>query len=58
MALNCPLTPETTNLIGTRELGLMKPTGILLNMARGAVVDHDALFAALNSRRIAGQGWM
>ncbi|WP_373653660.1 2-hydroxyacid dehydrogenase [Schlesneria sp. DSM 10557] len=56
VALNCPLTPETTNLIGTRELGLMKPTGILLNMARGAVVDHDALFAALNSRRIAGAG--
>ena len=56
VALNCPLTPETTNLISTRELGLMKPTGILLNIARGAVVDHDALFAALNSRRIAGAG--
>ena len=56
VSLNCPLTPETTNLIGRRELGLMKPTGILLNLARGPVVDHDALFAALSSRRIAAAG--
>jgi glyoxylate reductase len=56
VSLNCPLTPETTNLIGTRELGLMKPTGILLNIARGPVVDHDALFAALHSKRIAAAG--
>lgn len=54
VALNCPLTPETTNLIGRRELSLMKPTGILVNVARGAVVDHDALLSALKSRRIAG----
>ena len=56
VSLNCPLTPETTNLIGTREFGLMKPNGILLNMARGPVVDHDALYAALYSRRIAAAG--
>ena len=56
VSLNCPLTPETTNLIGKREFGLMKSTGILLNIARGPVVDHDALFAALNSKRIAGAG--
>ena len=56
VSLNCPLTPETTNLIGTRELGLMKSTGILLNIARGPVVDHDALYAALHSRRIAAAG--
>ncbi|MEQ1851369.1 MAG: D-glycerate dehydrogenase [Chthoniobacteraceae bacterium] len=56
VSLNCPLTPETTNLIGTRELGLMKPTGILLNLARGPVVDHDALFTAMSSRRIAAAG--
>lgn len=54
VTLNCPLTPETTNLIGQRELRLMKPTGILVNVARGGVVDHDALLAALQSRRIAG----
>ncbi len=56
VSLNCPLTPDTTNLIGKREFGLMKSTGILLNIARGPVVDHDALFAALNSKRIAGAG--
>ena len=56
VSLNCPLTPETANLIGSRELALMKPTGILLNLARGPVVDHDALFAALDSRRIAAAG--
>ena len=56
VSLNCPLTPETINLIGKREFGLMKSTGILLNIARGPVVDHDALFAALNSKRIAGAG--
>ena len=53
VALNCPLTEETTNLIGARELSLMKPTGILVNVARGAVVDHDALLAALQTRQIA-----
>ncbi len=56
VSLNCSLTSETTNLIGKREFGLMKSTGILLNIARGPVVDHDALFAALNSKRIAGAG--
>lgn len=56
VSLNCPLTAETTNLIGTRELGLMKSSSILLNIARGPVVDHDALFAALSSRRIAAAG--
>lgn len=53
VTLNCPLTAETTNLIDARELSLMKPTGILVNVARGPVVNHDALVAALKSRRIA-----
>lgn len=56
VTLNCPLTAETTNLIGARELSLMKPTGILINVARGPVVNHDALLAALKSRRIAAAG--
>jgi glyoxylate reductase len=56
VSLNCPLAPETTNLIGRPELELMKPTAILLNLARGPVVDHDALFAALSSRQIAAAG--
>ena len=53
VTLNCPLTAETANLIGAREFSLMKPTGILINVARGPVVNHDALLAALKSRRIA-----
>jgi glyoxylate reductase len=53
VTLNCPLTTETTNLIAARELALMKPTSILINVARGPVVNHDALLAALKSRRIA-----
>lgn len=53
VTLNCPLTKETTNLIGARELSLMKPTGILVNVARGAVVDHAALLHALQTRQIA-----
>lgn len=53
VTLNCPLTAETTNLIGRRELGLMKATAILVNVARGGVIDHDALLAALKSKRIA-----
>lgn len=54
VTLNCPLTAETTGLIGQRQLRLMKPTAILVNVARGAVIDHDALVAALLTRRIAG----
>lgn len=53
VALNCPLTDETTGLIGAAELDRMKPTGILINMARGPVVETDALFEALSEKRIA-----
>lgn len=56
ISLNCPLTTETTGLISTREFEQMKRTAILVNMARGPVVDTDALYAALSSRRIAGAG--
>ncbi|MFP6751503.1 MAG: D-glycerate dehydrogenase [Pirellulaceae bacterium] len=45
--LSCPLTAETEKLIGKRELDLMKPTATLVNVARGGVVDTDALTAAL-----------
>ncbi|XP_007060456.2 probable 2-ketogluconate reductase isoform X1 [Chelonia mydas] len=43
------LTPQTHKLIGKRELELMKPTAILINICRGAVVDHDALVDALQN---------
>lgn len=52
VALNVPMTPETRHLIGKRELAMMKPTAILVNMARGGVVDHDALVDALRNNEI------
>ena len=52
--VNCPLTPETRHLIGTRELALMKPEACLVNTARGPIVDELALIEALAAGRIAG----
>ncbi|KAF3694507.1 Glyoxylate reductase/hydroxypyruvate reductase [Channa argus] len=46
------LTPDTTGLIGHRELSLMKPTAILINISRGQVLDQDALVKALQSGTI------
>ncbi len=56
VALNCPLTAETTNLISTPQFALMKRDAMLINMARGPVVNTDALYAALRTNRIAGAG--
>jgi phosphoglycerate dehydrogenase-like enzyme len=49
-----PLTPETRQLIGKRELDLMKPGAALINMARARVVDYDALAAKLTSGELSG----
>jgi len=56
LTLHCPLTPETRHLIGAEELAAMKPTGILINTARGPIVDEAALVDALQRRVIAGAG--
>lgn len=54
VSLHTPLTPETKGLIGKKELSMMKKSAILINTARGPVVDSDALANALNSGAIAG----
>jgi phosphoglycerate dehydrogenase-like enzyme len=52
VSLHAPLTPETRGLINDRTLGLMKPTAVLVNTARGPLVDAQALARALRERRI------
>jgi len=54
VSLHVPLTDTTTGLLGDRELGLMKPTAVIVNAARGGVVREDALVRALRDKRIAG----
>jgi len=56
LILVLPLTPESRHTIGARELGLMKPTATLTNIARGGIVDDAALVAALAEGQIAGAG--
>ena len=56
VSLHTPLTPETRGLIGEKELSSMKPSAILINTARGPVVDSAALADALNCGKIAGAG--
>jgi lactate dehydrogenase-like 2-hydroxyacid dehydrogenase len=51
-----PYMPETHHYVGARELGLMKPISVLINMARGGVVDDNALVEALKARRIWAAG--
>ena len=56
VSLHTPLTPDTRRLIGARELALMKSSAMLINTARGPVVDQVALVNALRTRQIAAAG--
>jgi len=54
ISLHIPVTPETNHMIGPREFGLMKQGVLLVNMARGRVIDQEALLDALMTERVAG----
>ena len=56
LTLHCPLNAETRHLINRERLALMKPTACIVNTARGALIDEEALIEALQEGRIAGAG--
>lgn len=56
VSIHSPLTPRTRGMIGAAELACMKPTAILINVARGGIVDEQALAEALDAGTIAGAG--
>jgi lactate dehydrogenase-like 2-hydroxyacid dehydrogenase len=56
VSLNLPYMPESHHLIGAKQLALMKPTAVIVNAARGGVIDDAALVRALKERRIAAAG--
>ncbi len=57
LTLHCPLNEETTNLIGSKELKMMKPSSVLINTGRGGLVEESGLVQALMDGEIAGAGF-
>ncbi len=56
LTIHMPKTPETTGMIGAEQLAKMKPTAYVVNVARGGLIDENALFEALQAKHIAGAG--
>ena len=56
ITIHMPKTPETTGMIGKEQLAAMKPTAYVVNVARGGLIDEDALYDALKNNVIAGAG--
>ncbi len=56
VSVHMPVTPETREMIGSREFGLMKPSAHFINCCRGEIVEEKALIAALKENKIAGAG--
>lgn len=54
VTIHCPLNRETRGMVGAQELALMKSSAFLINMARGGIVDEEALGQSLRERKIAG----
>ena len=54
ITLHLPLTPQTRNIIGAKELALCKPTARIINCARGGLIDEEALVKAINDKKLAG----
>jgi glyoxylate reductase len=56
ISLHVPLSQETRHILGAREFALMKPSAVLINTSRGAIIDQKALYTALKSRQIFAAG--
>ena len=56
VTIHMPKTPETTGMISTEQFALMKPTAFVVNVARGGLIDEEALYTALTTGEIAGAG--